>query len=112
MCLRGHKEQTEGGDLCVYLKNLFASWLGSDSTSGVNLANEYRIGPLKRYHQRNPRDILMKFPDWHTKTSVVDAFQENQNFLIDNVRITLLPYLTIITLSKCQNFTFLTSVLQ
>lgn len=48
-------------------------WLGVDSNIEVDLVDAYRVGPLKRY-QQNPRDILIKFPDWHMKSVVVEAF--------------------------------------
>lgn len=110
--LRGLKEQTEEGDLCTFLQDLFTSWLGADQNVEMNLGTAYRVGPLKKYHYRNPRGLLIKFPNWHMKSKVEDAFQENPDFLINDSRISLLPDLSIITLSKHQNFKFLTSVLQ
>lgn len=83
------------------------SWLGADSNFEVNQVDAYSVGPLKGYHQQNPRDILIKFPDWHLKSVVVDSFlPEKPNFFIDNSRIALLPDLSIITLSKRRNFRF------
>lgn len=54
----------------------------------------------------------MRFPDWQTRTVVMDAFQKNPDYFIDNVKISLLPDLSTITLTKRQNLKFLTSVLQ
>lgn len=70
----------------------------------------YRIGPLKRQHQKNPRDILVKFPSWQTKSKVLNAFQEN--LVIEGSEITLCSDGNTINLNKRKKFRFLNTVLQ
>lgn len=72
----------------------------------------YRVGPRKPDHERNPRGVLIRFPDWHMKLAVIEAFEENSDCVIGNSKISLLSDLSIITLHKRWNLKFLTSVLQ
>lgn len=87
--VRGLKEQVEGDNLCIFMKDLFTSWVGSESNEKVKLELAYRIGPIRKYHHRNPRDMLVKLSTWQSKLKVVEAFQENPDGEIGGSKITV-----------------------
>lgn len=99
--MRELKKYVEGKDLFCYLEDLFGSCLVSDNDLEVDFLEALnRVGPLCKYHQKNPRDTLIKLTSWQGKLKVVAMFQESPNVTFDGSDIAFLLNWHVIILSK------------
>lgn len=79
---RGLKEGAEGGNLKVFVENLFMRFLSSDSNVKVKLRFAYRVrsfGRAKGTHR--VRDVLMGILDWPMKSMVLDALWDSPKIM-------------------------------
>lgn len=60
---------------------LFSGWLGSDSEIVVTISAAYRV-EIYRASQKYPREIIVKFPYWNIKSTVLEAYWEQPNLTI------------------------------
>lgn len=73
--------------------------MGADSTVNVRITVAYRVGPLLKT-QKYPRDILVRFHDWHIKQTVQGIFRDQQGLDIQGEQIKVFSDLSTITIRK------------
>lgn len=106
--LRGLREGIEGEELFQYLEEVFTGCWEADTEIVIWIASAYRLGPFRKT-KKIPRDVLVRFPDWHTKRAVLNIFRKQQGLEIESFQISIYSDLSIITIRKQKNFKFVTS---
>lgn len=108
--LHGVKEGIEGSELQQFLEEIFTSCLGAEAQVEIRISSAYCLGILKKT-QKNPQDILIKFPNWPMKQAALNIFKETPGLEIEGVQLLAYPDFSKITIRKQKNLRFLTTIL-
>lgn len=85
--LHGLKEFAEGEDLVGFLE-LFTGFVGSDVDFSVSVLAAYRLGFLNR-SRKIPRDIVLQFLDWETKSLVLKQLEREPSITIGDLQLSI-----------------------
>lgn len=85
------------------------SWLGSEAEIDISVSLAFRLGLLRKI-AKFPRDIIVKFPYWETKTAILEKYWEQTDIQIEGNPISVFPDIS--ALRKRKLIRFLTLTLQ
>lgn len=76
--------------------------LGAEAEIGIRISSAQQLG-IFRKTQKEPRDILIKLPDWPTKQAILDIFRDPPGVEVVGVQLSVYPDLSKITIWKRKN---------